>query len=105
MPTQGSGEPVAAARTPPRTPHGPPPGLCGNCRHVQVIETRKGSRFFRCRLSERDPRFPRYPRLPVLACPGWSRQPDSGADARPAATDQSGGEADSARDDDPAPGR
>lgn len=46
-------------------------GLCTTCAHVKVIDTRKGSRFYLCTLSEVDARFPKYPRLPVLACAGW----------------------------------
>jgi len=30
------------------------------------------STFWRCMLSDTDPRFDRYPRLPVLACPGFT---------------------------------
>lgn len=52
-------------------PHSPPPGLCGSCAHVRVVETRKGSRFYLCQLSEADARFPRYPRIPVLRCAGF----------------------------------
>jgi hypothetical protein len=51
-------------------PHAPPAGLCERCAHVRVVETRRGSRFYLCTLSERDPRYPKYPRLPVLACRG-----------------------------------
>ena len=29
--------------------------------------------FWRCALSEVDPRFPKYPRLPVLECAGYER--------------------------------
>lgn len=47
------------------------PGLCGACLHVRIVETRTGSRFYRCGLSDVDPAFPRYPRLPVLRCPGF----------------------------------
>lgn len=28
--------------------------------------------FYRCKLSDTDPRFPKYPRLPVRQCDGWS---------------------------------
>ncbi|MEO8437461.1 MAG: hypothetical protein ABI562_03315 [Chloroflexota bacterium] len=47
------------------------PGLCGACRHSQVIETRRGSVFRLCRRSLTDPAFPRYPQLPVLRCAGF----------------------------------
>lgn len=52
--------------------YAPPPGLCESCRNVKVVETRTGSRFFLCRLSEVDPRFPKYPRIPVLRCAGYA---------------------------------
>ncbi len=51
--------------------HAPPAGLCGACANVRIIETRKGSRFFLCQLSEADPRFPKYPPIPVLRCAGF----------------------------------
>jgi len=46
-------------------------GLCARCVHAHVIENRRGSRFYRCRLADVDPSFPRYPGLPVLACRGF----------------------------------
>jgi hypothetical protein len=49
----------------------PPAGLCERCRNVKVVETRKGSCFYLCMLSEIDPRFPRYPRIPVVRCLGY----------------------------------
>ena len=57
------------------TPYAPPAGLCESCANVRVIDTRKGSRFFMCQLSETDPRFPRYPRTPVMQCIGYSPAP------------------------------
>ena len=53
--------------------HAPPAGLCASCRNVRVVDTRKGSRFYLCELSDTDPRFPRYPPTPVLRCLGYSR--------------------------------
>jgi hypothetical protein len=68
----------------PRT-YAPPAGLCESCRHVKIVETRKGSRFFLCTLSDIDPRFAKYPRIPVVRCLGYVR-----ADAAaPALTDES----------------
>ena len=53
-------------------PLGPPPaGLCERCANVKIVETRKGSRFYLCTLSEVDPRFPKYPGIPVLRCIGY----------------------------------
>jgi hypothetical protein len=49
----------------------PPAGLCERCRNVKVVETRKGSRFYLCTLSDVDPRFPKYPRIPVVRCLGF----------------------------------
>jgi hypothetical protein len=46
-------------------------GLCARCANVRVVETRKGSRFYLCTLSEVDARFPKYPPLPVLRCAGF----------------------------------
>jgi hypothetical protein len=50
----------------------PPAGLCESCRNVKVVETRKGSRFYLCTLSDVDARFPKYPRIPVLQCIGYA---------------------------------
>ena len=50
---------------------GPPPGLCGACRHSRVIQTARGSIFRLCERSTSDSRFPRYPNLPVLECVGF----------------------------------
>jgi hypothetical protein len=47
-------------------------GLCDHCTNVQVIENRRGSRFYRCRLADIDPAFVRYPPLPVISCPGFA---------------------------------
>lgn len=54
-------------------PYAPPAGLCESCANVRIVDTRKGSRFFLCQLSDVDPRFPRYPRTPVLQCIGYAR--------------------------------
>lgn len=56
-------------------PYAPLVGLCESCANVKVVETRKGSRFYLCQLSEVDPRFPKYPRLPVLRCIGYLTLP------------------------------
>ena len=49
-------------------------GLCRRCRHSRVVESRRGSRFWLCRLSSEDPRFPRYPVLPVTRCVGFEQE-------------------------------
>lgn len=46
-------------------------GLCATCTHMQKIASDRGSTFYRCGLSDTDPRFPKYPRLPVLRCSGY----------------------------------
>lgn len=56
----------------------PPAGLCESCRNVKVVETRTGSRFYLCTLSEVDARFPKYPRIPVLRCSGYVEAISSG---------------------------
>ena len=56
-------------------PYAPPAGLCESCANVRIVDTRKGSRFFMCQLSEIDPRFPKYPRTPVLRCLGYVPSP------------------------------
>ena len=43
-------------------------GLCARCRHVRVVVSAKGSRFYMCERSRDDERFPRYPPIPVLRC-------------------------------------
>jgi hypothetical protein len=53
-----------------------PPGLCAVCRHLLLL-TSPRSVFVRCALAVSDPRFPRYPALPVLACPGFTPDPDA----------------------------
>lgn len=53
-------------------PHAPPAGLCESCRNVRIVDTRKGSRFYLCELSEVDPRFAKYPPIPVLRCIGYT---------------------------------
>jgi hypothetical protein len=49
-------------------------GLCADCRNVRVVESKRGSRFYLCQLSEVDLRFPKYPRLPVVWCEGYVRE-------------------------------
>ena len=56
-------------------PYAPPAGLCESCANVRFVDTRKGSRFFMCQLSDVDPRFPKYPRTPVLQCIGYTPAP------------------------------
>jgi hypothetical protein len=45
-------------------------GLCSDCIHMREINSDRGATFYRCSLSDTDPRFPKYPRLPVLHCSG-----------------------------------
>ena len=62
-------------------------GLCGQCRHARLNQTRRGPVYLRCQLASVDAAFPRYPRLPVLRCAGYQpaenpglaqRDPDDG---------------------------
>jgi hypothetical protein len=57
-------------------------GLCGSCRFADIITSSRGSTFYLCRLSERDPAFRRYPVLPVRECSGY--EPAAPEPARPA---------------------
>jgi hypothetical protein len=45
---------------------------------VHIIENRRGSHFYRCRLADIDPAFRRYPPLPVLSCPGFVPEGSAG---------------------------
>lgn len=49
-------------------------GLCADCVHARHVKSDRGSTFFLCELSTRDPRFPQYPRLPVLSCEGYQKK-------------------------------
>jgi hypothetical protein len=49
-------------------------GLCETCTHIKVMTSDRGSVFYRCLLSEKDPAFAKYPQLPVLRCSGWQRR-------------------------------
>jgi propionyl-CoA synthetase len=50
---------------------GSAPGLCAECRHAKLNETRKGTAYLRCTRAAWDDRLPRYPRLPVRGCVGF----------------------------------
>jgi hypothetical protein len=47
------------------------PGLCLTCQHVKRTETKRGSVFYLCLLSQSDARLRKYPPLPVLRCHGY----------------------------------
>ena len=49
-------------------------GLCADCVHARILESDRGSVFWRCDLSATDPRFPKYPRLPVRECSGYEKK-------------------------------
>jgi hypothetical protein len=53
-------------------------GLCADCRHARLNQTRRGPVYLRCQLASVDESFPRYPRLPVLRCAGHqpAKDPD-----------------------------
>ncbi len=42
---------------------------------MRQVTSDRGATFYRCALSDTDPRFPRYPRLPVLECAGYEPAP------------------------------
>ncbi|HEY8551604.1 MAG TPA: hypothetical protein VIL35_16715 [Vicinamibacterales bacterium] len=46
-------------------------GLCARCRWMRLVQSARGSRFYRCGRSDVDRTYPRYPRLPVLDCRGY----------------------------------
>lgn len=46
-------------------------GLCEHCRHVQIVQNARGSKFYLCRRANEDASFAKYPRLPVLTCRGY----------------------------------
>jgi hypothetical protein len=48
-------------------------GLCATCRHLKRNRNDRGSVFYYCRKSERDPAYPKYPPLPVLRCDGFEK--------------------------------
>ncbi|HVS19881.1 MAG TPA: hypothetical protein VMT18_14845 [Planctomycetota bacterium] len=50
-----------------------PRGLCPDCRHVRAITSERGSTFWLCELSKRDPAYPRYPPQPRVSCAGFER--------------------------------
>lgn len=61
-------------RRPRHEPTGPARhSLCPTCRHVQRVESAKGSVFWMCGRAKSDPRFPKYPPQPVVSCAGHER--------------------------------
>ncbi len=58
-----------------------PVGLCENCKNVEIIANRRGSRFYLCTLAAHDARFSKYPRLPVLSCEGYEARVEEKASA------------------------
>jgi len=48
-------------------------GLCASCRLAEVVTSSRGSTFYLCLLSAKDPTFPRYPVLPVRFCRGYEQ--------------------------------
>jgi hypothetical protein len=61
-------------------------GLCAACTHARTVTSARGAAFWRCGLSDRDPKFPKYPRLPVLACAGFVRMETGERRAPPSST-------------------
>jgi hypothetical protein len=54
-------------------------GLCATCIHLDLIRSDRGSLFYLCGLSFKDPHFPKYPPLPVLSCAGYEARPAASA--------------------------
>jgi hypothetical protein len=52
---------------------GAEPGLCGDCIHAKLNETRRGTAYVRCMRAAWDAALSRYPRLPVTQCTGFER--------------------------------
>lgn len=50
-----------------------PRGLCPDCRHVRAITSERGSTFWLCERSKREPQYPRYPPQPRVSCEGFER--------------------------------
>jgi hypothetical protein len=48
--------------------------LCATCGWMREIITPKGSRFFLCQLSQKDPAYPKYPPQPVIRCAGYQKK-------------------------------
>lgn len=57
-------------------------GLCLHCSHHRRVETKRGSIFHLCMLSESDTRFAKYPRLPVSQCRGFMPAVESRDESR-----------------------
>ena len=50
---------------------GAAPGLCADCQHAKLNQTRRGTAYLRCLRAAWDTTFARYPRLPVTECRGF----------------------------------
>lgn len=61
-----------------RAPLGAPAGLCGQCVHARVNQTKRGTAYLRCLRAAWDERMARYPRLPVMTCEGFDQRVAAG---------------------------
>jgi uroporphyrin-III C-methyltransferase len=52
---------------------GAAPGLCRQCRHAKLNETRRDTVYVRCLRAAWDKTLSRYPRLPVAECSGFDQ--------------------------------
>jgi len=50
-------------------------GLCATCAHVRRVPSSRGSVFYLCEQSMRDPSFRQYPVIPVRICSGYAQAP------------------------------
>jgi hypothetical protein len=46
-------------------------GMCAECKHAAVKDTKRGTAYLRCTRAEWDDRMVRYPTLPVTSCVGF----------------------------------
>jgi hypothetical protein len=56
------------------------PGLCADCRHAKLNETKRGTVYLRCLRAEWDSSLVRYPRLPVTQCGGYDPKDEASPD-------------------------
>lgn len=68
----------------PRDPADRVAGLCAACRHMRVIVSSKGSRFYMCTRAAHDPAYRRYPPIPVRHCAGFDPSDAGPSSVRPA---------------------
>lgn len=58
-------------------------GLCADCGNARLVQSKRGSVFLLCELSQKNPQFSKYPRFPVVACAGYDKSPTGAKAPRP----------------------